>query len=42
MSVEAEKITQEFHYTLTGCASTIPEVVDYELKIAINKLKEEV
>ncbi|MFY3790505.1 hypothetical protein ACOQFO_02115 [Ureibacillus sp. MALMAid1270] len=37
-----KKVTQEFHYTLTGCASTIPDVVDYELKVAINKLKEEV
>ena len=37
-----KKVTQEFHYTLTGCASAIPDVVDYELKAAINKLKQEV
>ncbi|WP_282154490.1 hypothetical protein [Cytobacillus gottheilii] len=33
-----KKVLQEFYYTITGCASIIPDVVEYELKTAIDKL----
>ncbi|WLR52486.1 hypothetical protein LC040_06170 [Bacillus tianshenii] len=33
-----KKVLQEFYYTLTGCASVIPDVVEYELKTTMVKL----
>ena len=35
-AMKNKKALQEFYYTLVGCASTIPDVVDYELKAAID------
>ncbi|WP_371017745.1 hypothetical protein [Pseudalkalibacillus sp. JSM 102089] len=37
-----KRVLQEFYYTLTGWSSVIPDVVNYELKTTIDKLKEEV
>ncbi|WP_240373962.1 hypothetical protein [Bacillus piscicola] len=33
-----KKALKEFYYTLVGCSSAIPDVVDYELKTAIAEL----